>query len=1112
MISMCTIMWRSKMMRIMRGTLFLMMLGVMQMYAAGSYSQNTRVSLDLKNVSLKQMFSQIEEKSEFYFIYDATVVDVDQKVSVIASNKLVSEILDNVFGDSDVKYKIENRQIAITSQTNYSSQQSIAITGVVTDNTGTPLPGVTVVIKGTSNGIITDYDGKYSLSEVPADATLVFSFIGMKTQEVTVGGNKVINVTLVSNVIGLDEVVAVGYGTQKKVNLTGAIASVSSNDLNRRVITSTESMLQGRLPGLQVIQNSGEPGNNANALQVRGLGTFDGAGKNPLVLIDGIPGSMSSVNPNNIESVTLLKDAASSSIYGSRAANGVILITTKQGEKGQLSVEYGANLGIYSPTVLPDLVTNSADYMELYNEAMEHTGGRPVPYTAEEISMYRNATDRNKYPNTDWLDLMIEPAFVQNHFLRMSGGTEKTVYNVSFGLNDEPGVMEPFYYKKYNAQFNITSSLDERITFGANIGMNYDITDKTPDGGAAQYAAILSQGPTYKPKLENGDYVKNAFLDEYENKFQPNPYAIIETTSSQTKGFSVQSSAFVDVKLADWLRWKVKGGVNINNSKNKIWHSNGVNTYHYNTGEFAELFSNGKAGLSVKQFNDIQPVLYSHLTFDKQLSDHNIKALVGYQQENYKYETLGGFREGFFNSSAQELDAGSSNGQTVEGTSQEWAILSYFGRLNYNYKEKYLLELNGRYDGSSRFSEDNRWGFFPSMSVGWRMSEESFLQDVDYLSNLKLRASFGVLGNQDIGYYPYQDILSIIQGYPFDGALVSGARPSSIVDKDMKWETTRIYDVGFDVSLFDSRFNFTFDWFNKFTYDILRRKQVGGFYGLQGPVINGGEMRNTGFEFDTRYTDQIDDFRYSLSFNLQTYKNTVEKFGEREISGNTIIEEGKPWRTWYMYEWVGVFQSQADIDNSAVHPNQPKPGDIKFRDVDNNGVIDQNDRVHIDGAFPKFSYSFSMSASWKNFDFSAQFAGVEGRKLYMNYQGMDPFYKGTPPSKKWLTERWTPDNPTNKMPAIYAGFYHQAIEGSYSSYYLHDADFLRLKNLQIGFTLPQRLVSKLKLQNVRFYYSGDNVLTFDSLDGVDPERVANSGTYAAYPQNKVHSLGLNVKF
>ncbi|WP_430812274.1 MULTISPECIES: TonB-dependent receptor [unclassified Carboxylicivirga] len=1096
----------------MRGTLFLMMLGVMQMYAAGSYSQNTRVSLDLKNVSLKQMFSQIEEKSEFYFIYDATVVDVDQKVSVIASNKLVSEILDNVFGDSDVKYKIENRQIAITSQTNYSSQQSIAITGVVTDNTGTPLPGVTVVIKGTSNGIITDYDGKYSLSEVPADATLVFSFIGMKTQEVTVGGNKVINVTLVSNVIGLDEVVAVGYGTQKKVNLTGAIASVSSNDLNRRVITSTESMLQGRLPGLQVIQNSGEPGNNANALQVRGLGTFDGAGKNPLVLIDGIPGSMSSVNPNNIESVTLLKDAASSSIYGSRAANGVILITTKQGEKGQLSVEYGANLGIYSPTVLPDLVTNSADYMELYNEAMEHTGGRPVPYTAEEISMYRNATDRNKYPNTDWLDLMIEPAFVQNHFLRMSGGTEKTVYNVSFGLNDEPGVMEPFYYKKYNAQFNITSSLDERITFGANIGMNYDITDKTPDGGAAQYAAILSQGPTYKPKLENGDYVKNAFLDEYENKFQPNPYAIIETTSSQTKGFSVQSSAFVDVKLADWLRWKVKGGVNINNSKNKIWHSNGVNTYHYNTGEFAELFSNGKAGLSVKQFNDIQPVLYSHLTFDKQLSDHNIKALVGYQQENYKYETLGGFREGFFNSSAQELDAGSSNGQTVEGTSQEWAILSYFGRLNYNYKEKYLLELNGRYDGSSRFSEDNRWGFFPSMSVGWRMSEESFLQDVDYLSNLKLRASFGVLGNQDIGYYPYQDILSIIQGYPFDGALVSGARPSSIVDKDMKWETTRIYDVGFDVSLFDSRFNFTFDWFNKFTYDILRRKQVGGFYGLQGPVINGGEMRNTGFEFDTRYTDQIDDFRYSLSFNLQTYKNTVEKFGEREISGNTIIEEGKPWRTWYMYEWVGVFQSQADIDNSAVHPNQPKPGDIKFRDVDNNGVIDQNDRVHIDGAFPKFSYSFSMSASWKNFDFSAQFAGVEGRKLYMNYQGMDPFYKGTPPSKKWLTERWTPDNPTNKMPAIYAGFYHQAIEGSYSSYYLHDADFLRLKNLQIGFTLPQRLVSKLKLQNVRFYYSGDNVLTFDSLDGVDPERVANSGTYAAYPQNKVHSLGLNVKF
>lgn len=1101
-----------KLFLIMRLTLFLV-LGIVINSMASGFAQNTKLNLNLENKQIREILNEIENQSEYTFMYDNQKVDVERRVTIRVNTTSIEKTLSQIFRDEQIDFRIIDRHVMIyPKEGNGVVQQQVKISGTIVDMAGQPLPGVTVLIKGTNLGTVSDFNGEYTIADVPVEGILVFSFVGMKTQEVQVGRQSVINISMSEDAIGLDEVVAIGYGTQKKINLTGAIATMSSDDLNKRVITSPESMLQGKLPGLQVIQNSGEPGNNSNSLQIRGLGTFDGAGKNPLVLIDGIPGDMSSINPNNIETVTLLKDAASASIYGSRAANGVILITTKQGTKGQLSVEYGFNLGNYSPTVLPDLVTNSADYMELYNEAMEHTGGRPVPYTDEEISAYRNATDRDKYPNTDWLDLMVNPAWVQNHFLRMSGGTDKTVYSVSMGLNDEPGVMKPFYYKKYNTQFNITSSLDDRITFGANIGMNYDITDRTPGGGTDQYAVILSQGPTYKPKLPNGDYVKNAFLDEYENKFQPNPYAIVETTSSNTKGFSMQSSAFVDVKLASFLRWTVKGGININNTKNKTWYSDGVKTYHYNTGEYAELLAYGKAGLSISQFNDIQPVLYSHLTFDKDFGSHNLKALVGYQQESYKYETLGGFREGFFNSSAQELDAGSSNGQTVNGTSEEWAILSYFGRLNYNYKEKYLFEVNGRYDGSSRFSQDNRWGFFPSMSAAWRVSEESFLEDVQPLSNLKVRASYGVLGNQDIGYYPYQDILSIIKGYPFDGTLVSGAKPTSIVDENMKWETTQIYDIGFDLSLFDSRFNFTFDWFNKFTYDILRRKQVGGFYGLQGPVINGGEMRNTGYEFDVSYTDNIDEFVYGLSFNLQRYKNEVEKFGEREISGNTVIEEGKPWRTWYMYEWVGIFQSPEDVENSATHPNQPKPGDIKFRDVDNNGVIDQNDRVYIDGAFPKFSYSFNLNASWKNFDFNAQFFGVEGRKLYLNEQGMDPFYKGTPPAKKWLTDRWTPENPTNEMPAIYAGFYHRAIEGSYSSYYLHNADFLRLKNLQVGYTLPQRLVSKLKLKNVRVYYSGDNILTFSELDGVDPERVSNSGKYAAYPQNKVHSLGVNVKF
>lgn len=1076
-----------------------------------------KLTIPNKTLSITEFIQFVESNTDFRFGFDKKDFEMNQQLHFNRNSDSVEGFLRQVAEQTSVSFRQVNNGIDVKKDARIKVESvpiyEKKVSGRITDETGESIPGATVLVKGTTQGTVTDQDGRFSM-EVPDDAVLVVSFIGYDTQQIEVGNQTDFQITLLEDASQLDEVVVVGYGTQKKANLTGSVASVGGEVLNKRKIANPSSMLQGVLPGLQVVQNSGTPSGNNVSLLVRGFGTFSGAGVSPLVVIDGIPGSLSGINPNDIETVTLLKDAASAAIYGSRAANGVILVTTKQGKEGKMSLTYDMNIGSHTPTVLPNLITNSAEYMELYNEAALNSSGASPIYTSDEINAYRNSTDESAYPNFDWVDFMVNPATVQNHYLGLNGGNEKSKYNIGLGYIDQPGTIKPYQYKKYNLRINVSAQATERIKLGVNTSIGYDITDGI--NGQNLYSSILASGPTYAPTLPDGRYARNAYEKEVNgNRFQTNPYAMSRESLQSTKGLQLQTNAFMDVSILEGLTWRVKGGFNLNNSKSKSFDGE-FEAYNYHSGKLSKIENTNS--LDIKTFNDLYPVLYSHLTYGKTVGKHDFKVLGGYQMESYKYETTGLGRRSYFINTAQEIDAGPAATQYTSGNSEEWSMLSYFGRLNYAFNEKYLIEANLRADGSSRFSDDNKWGYFPSFSLGWRMSEEGFMKDVSWVSDLKIRGSRGVLGNQDIGYYPYQNVLSIGANgsfpygvYPMDGEILTAVSPSSLVNKDIKWETTSVTNVGFDMGLFNDKLVVNFDWFNKVTDNILRRAQIPAYLGLNAPIINDGTLKNTGFEIAANYRNQVGDLFYTIGGNVQTFKNELVKFGDREVNDVTVNEEGYPYNDWYMWEWDGIFQSSEEVQNSATQSPEPQPGDLKYKDQNGDGVIDQNDRIHISGAFPKFTYTFNFSMEFKNFDFAARFYGSEGGKKFLNFQGASPFYKGTPPSTDWRN-RWTPENPTNEMPRIYAGEDHSQIFNSMSTYYLKDVSYLRLQNLQIGYTFPQSLLEKVSLSNLRVYYSGDNVLTFSKLDGFDPERVDNIGTLANYPQNKIHSLGLTVNF
>lgn len=996
--------------------------------------------------------------------------------------------------------------------------------GKVVDVNGEPIIGASVIVKGTSNGTITDLDGHFSLSNV-SGKTLVISFVGYETQEITLKGKKSLNIVLKEDTKSLEEVVVVGFGTQKKVNLSGSVAAVSGEDITRRPVANTAVLLQAQIPGLRVNQGTGQPGDENVTLRVRGQGTFSSAGSDPLVLINGVAGNIANIDPSSIESVSVLKDASSAAIYGARAANGVILITTKSGKANEKAhISYHGNVGFYSPTKLYDLVTNSAEYMELANIAWKNSGINKS-YTQDMIDLYRQNGGSVEYPNFDWLGYMFRTAAVQTHNITATGGGEKATYNISLNYVDQPGTMRGFSHNKYNAAVDLTAKINNHIRIGTYTNLMYSKASGPRQGQEDALLSTMSQAPTYMPWLpDDGSgvvkWADKAYSFEEHNKNMP---AIVgDGNLKETAYYDVNSQLWLEVNLLKGLTWYTKGAVRLESKRNEDWRGSSTPIYDYHTGVESGQLDKGGLGFEAEDTRRFYTNLYSYLRYNTQFKDaHSLSIMLGYSQENELYESLKGYRK-YYSFDLHTLNAGTSAEWTNAGGKEEWALQSVFGRINYDYKGRYLFETNVRYDGTSRLASENRWGVFPSFSAGWRVTEEPFIKkmNISWLDNMKIRASWGQLGNQNIGLYPYQAMIASVSDYPFtktESGTIAGFQQTAYANRDIKWETTTITDVGLDLSVFKG-LSITFDWYNKVTDDILRSSQVSALLGLSAPYINDGKVQNRGIELAVNYAGIINSSRirglqYNVGFYFDRSRNKLVEFGAEEIDNFVIRREGLPYDEYYMLECIGVFADQAEIDNSPKQFNDNTlPGDLKFKDINGDGVVDNDDRRSFSGRFPGFEYGVNLSANWKNFDFSLIGQGVADKKYYTYGWGVQPFRQGSAPTRDYLEGMWTEENPYG---AVHPRLYWEDLGGSKnnraSSYFLKDASFFRIKNITLGYTLPVSWTQKAGISKVRVYFSGDNLLTFTPYKGLDPER-SEDGYDPQYPQNKICSFGINVEF
>jgi len=1029
-----------------------------------------------------------------------------------------------------------------------NASQAQQVSGKVISEDGQAIPGVSILIEGTTIGTTSDVNGGYVLTVSKPDAVLVFSFIGYKTELIKVQNQAIVNITLLPDIKTLSEVIVVGYGTQKKVNLTAAVSSISSDEVTSRQSPNTISLLQGRVPGLQIVQNSAQPGAESNDIRIRGQGTFSSAGSNPLVLIDGVEGRLDLLNPNMIAEISVLKDAASAAIYGSRAANGVILVTTKSGKEGRLNIEYGFNYSVQKPSIKIDRVTNAVEYMELMNKAIDHSGRQPDwRYTDQQIQMYRDSAVTNpaKFSGSDWTKSLIRDAPIQRHFLNINGGKGGTTFNVGFGALDETGLLLATDYTRYDAQVNFKTNLGGRVTFGSNISMakgkRHDTAITTGNTGPQlidsnttedQMLSAYAAPPTATPLLQDGSgrFTAYAFPNHGGNK---NPIAIATNGGGkEVVNNYILFTPFVNVKILDELTAEVKSSVRFQEEMSKalVVSSYGYEYFPDATGTYkqAAIWNGGTNSLAQRNVRENQFTLFGTLKYNKTFANaHNVSGLLGYQQENYRYDRVDAYRTKLPSKELWELAAGPVASQTTGSDAYEWAIQSFFGRVNYDYLGKYLLEASFRYDASSRFPKDNRWALFPSLSAGWRISEESFMKNISWIDELKIRGSVGQLGNQNIGNYPYQNLLNIsstpsseVLDYNFGGTLTQGISKRSLNNSQIRWETTTVSDVGIDYAFFNSKLFGSIDWYKKTTKDILRSLQVPDHIGLTAPTVNNGVMENMGWEFILGHRNKIGNLGYSVSANLEAYKNKLVTFGAREISGVNLRQEGLPYNQYYLLVQDGIYQNQAEITSGPTPTYTaiaPQPGDLKFKDISGpNGVPDGKidltyDRVPIKGVFPKFNYGMNLSATYKSFDLSIFLQGVYGRKTYVTGWGVSPFNQASAPPTWWKTKAWDGEGSSNTTPAVYVDSGYTP-NSQNSTFWLGNSSYLRVKNIQLGYTLPAVWGQKARIQNLRLYASVDNLITFTKFfQGLDPERTAtNSARAAIYPQSTIYSLGVKV--
>lgn len=838
--------------RMMRNTLLALFVFAGTAFATESYSQTMKVTVVADNVSTGKVISEIEKQTDYLFVYNVNEVNLKRNVKVNAQNKSVAEVLNKVFEGTDIYYAMEGKNIMLMSKAKDGEavQQANKVTGIVKDANGEPVIGANVMVKGQSIGTITDIDGRFVL-DAPKDAVLQITYIGFTSQDVKIGNKKEIVVTLTEDTETLDEVVVVGYGTQKKVNLTGAVGNVSMKDIGDRPITNAGNALQGTVSGVYALQKSGQPGADGAVINIRGVGTLNNS--DPLVLIDGFLGSMSDVDASDISSISVLKDAASASIYGNRAANGVVLVTTKKGALGKVKLSYNGYFGIQEATSLPS-VLNSYDYATLYNEACRNSG-QQEKYLPEQIQKFRDGTDP-MYPSIDYFDVYYDKASMQNHRLNLTGGSDNFQYAIMLGYLEQEGILVGTNYRKTDFRTNIDSYLwKKKLRVTTRLSGNYGVKKEPRDIWNAKWYA--TNAPVWPLKNEEGIWMSVNGERNYYGE-------IMEGSSSRTERYVFNGQLEGELKIWDGLSAQLTYGYNVESSNINAFHANV--TLANADGSTKSLMSD----LNETNHLNYQTLLTALLKYDKNFGRHSVSAMVGYSEEYFKWKWNSGFRSGFVNNDQPVLNLGDASTMSNNADAYDLGLRSYFARVNYSFNERYLFEANIRRDGSSRFAKGNQWGTFPSFSVGWLISEENFMKNLDWLDMFKIRASWGKLGNQNINsYYVGSEILSSGQNYSLGGALQPGVAVNNLINKETTWETTSQIDIGFDLAL-NNGISLTFDYFDKRTNDILMQTPIPLTMGnLGAPYVNAGKVSNKGIEAMVSYRKRFDNgLQIQTSLNL----------------------------------------------------------------------------------------------------------------------------------------------------------------------------------------------------------------------------------------------------
>lgn len=989
------------------------------------------------------------------------------------------------------------------------------VTGVVVDASGVPLIGVNVLEKGTTNGTITDFDGKFTLNVSSPNAKLVISYIGYVSQEVLAPKNGELKVVLKEDTETLEEVVVVGYGTQKKANLSGSVSSVDSEQLQNRPIQNVSSGLQGLMPGVTITGTNGAPGMDSGNIRVRGTGTLNSA--SPYILIDGVESeTMGDLDPNDIASISVLKDAASAAIYGSKAANGVILITTKRGSTGKPKISYSGYISFQNTTETIDRLS-SYEYASMYNDALKSEDKAPR-FTPDEIQKFKDGTDPN-YPNTDWYDLAYKTGIQHRHNINISGGNEHAKYMGSLGYLNQTGVLPNAGREQFNARTNLDMKITKRLS--AKINLAY-IKNKYDDASSAYYGGssdqIIRQLNLISP------WIVNRYEDgTYGTISDGNPIAWLDSGMKVTRdNYNFTGLASLDYKILDELTLTLTGSY-VNDLQNYKYFQPFI---QYNPNKASDPSS-----LDERYYRWDRTNYDVLLNYDKTFGKHNLKGLAGWHTEKYNYKYMKAYRKNFPNDNLTDMNAGDAATQTNEGYSRELAMISWFARVNYDFAGKYLLEANIRADASSRFAKGNRWGYFPSFSGAWRISEENFMKGAqNWLSNLKIRGSWGMLGNQDAlnsadasgAFYPAINTYEIGATYPFGGALNSGYYQGSFRLNTITWEKAKTWGVGIDFGLFNNKVTGSVDYYNRKTEGIMMDVAVPNEFALSPYKDNVGEMVNRGVELNISYNDKWGDWSFGAAANFAYNHNEITDLG-----GVDYLETGYSQRnavgfamnSYYLYQADGFFNSQEEADAFTAKYGNPfgggdfKAGDIRYVDTDGNGTLNGKDRVMANSSDPVYTFGLNLNAGWKGFDLSLMFNGAAKVSRLFDAHEVYGAFSGDAghPASIWK-DAWTETNHDASMPRIFTDTNSpSSSRNAVSTFWLQNTNYLRLKNLQLGYTLPKSLLANWGIDNVRFYYSVENLFTIDNMKiNIDPE--ATSQRLSSYPLLRTHAFGVNITF